>query len=236
MELNITGKTVLITGADSGIGLSVGKFMVQEGVNIIHSNKTGGELKKAERQVASMAAKNATVDCRVADISKNSEIMQLANYIEKKYGGVYIVFHSAGVRGAAGDFLKLTDEDWKETIEIDLMRAVRIARAFITQMQNNSWGRLIFVSSENAFQPYEEESPHSACKASVINLSKCLSKAYSRENILINCISPAFLEKPLTDAMMKEVADKRNSSIEEAEKWFAKNKRSHCYAASWTTR
>ncbi len=228
MDLKIKGRTALITGADSGIGLETAKVLAEAGVHIILSDKEGGEeLDNAKKQVEKYCKMGAKVAIKAADISKNEEVLELAKYIKEDFGGVNIVFHAAGARGAADDFLKLTDEDWMHTIDIDLMGAVRVARAFIPQMQENNWGRMILVASENAFQPYEKESPYNACKAAIINLSKCLSRSYSKEDILFNCISPAFVETPMTDAMMVEISEEKDISMEEAEKWFVKNKRPH---------
>lgn len=228
MDLKIKGKTALITGGDSGIGIETGKFLVREGVHVILSDKKNGkELKDAVKLVEKDCEEGATVTGIAADISKNEEVLNLADQIDKDFGGAHIIFHSAGARGSAGDFLELTDEDWMKTIEIDLMGAVRIARAFIPHMQKLKWGRMILVASENAFQPYEEESPYNACKAGIINLSKCLSRSYSKENILFNCISPAYIETPMTDAMMDDLAEEKDISVEKAVKWFVKNKRPH---------
>lgn len=228
MDLKIKGKTALITGGDSGLGIETAKFLVREGVNVVLSDKEDNEgLQNAVTQVRKDCEHGAKVVGMAADISNNDAVIKLAEDVEKEFGGAHIIYHSAGARGAADDFLKLTDDDWMKTIEIDLMGAVRVARAFIPQMQKLNWGRMILVASENAFQPYEEESPYNACKAAIINLSKCLSRSYSKENILFNCISPAYVETPMTDAMMEELAEKRNCTVEEAEDWFVKNKRPH---------
>lgn len=228
MDLRIKGKTALITGADSGMGLETAKFLVREGVNIVLSDKEAGEaLENAVEEVKKESDKGAKVVGIAADISNNDEVIRLANTIEEDFGGANIIFHAAGARGAADDFLKLTDEDWQKTIEIDLMGAVRIARAFIPHMQKLNWGRMVMVASENAFQPYAVESPYNACKAAVINLSKCLSRAYSKENILFNVISPAFIETPMTDAMMEEIAEEKGCSIEEAVEFFVEKNRPH---------
>ncbi|MGB3607137.1 MAG: SDR family oxidoreductase [Psychroserpens sp.] len=228
MELHIKGKTALVTGGDSGIGIETAKYLVREGAHVILSDKEAGkELNEAKAEVEKECQMGAKVFAMAADLANNNAVVKMAKQIEEQHGGVHIVFHSAGARGAADDFLKLTDDDWMQTIEIDLLGAVRVARAFIPQMLKNKWGRMIMVASENAFQPYEKESPYNACKAAVINLSKCLSRSYSEENILFNCISPAFVKTPMTDAMMEEVAEERNVSLDEAEKWFVKNKRPH---------
>ncbi len=228
MDLKIKGKTALITGGDSGIGMETAKFLARAGVNIVLSDrKDNKDLKNAVKQVEKECEHGAKVMGIAADISINDEVIALADSIEKEFGGAHIIFHAAGARGAAGDFLKLTDEDWMKTIDVDLMGAVRVARAFVPQMQKLKWGRMILVASENAFQPYIEESPYNACKAAIINLSKCLSRSYSKENILFNVISPAFIETPMTDAMMEDVAKERGCSVEEAVKWFVKKNRPH---------
>ncbi|TXD82457.1 SDR family oxidoreductase [Subsaximicrobium wynnwilliamsii] len=228
MDLKIKGKTALVTGGDSGLGIETAKFLARAGVNVIISDKTAGkDLDKAKAQVEKECEMGAKVMAIAADISNNDEVLALAKRIEDEFGGAHIIFHAAGARGAAGDFLELTDADWMKTIEIDLMGAVRVARAFVPQMQKLKWGRMILVASENAFQPYIEESPYNACKAAIINLAKCLSRAYSKENILINSISPAYIETPMTNAMMDELAEKRDTTVEKAVEWFVKNKRPH---------
>ncbi|WP_158977059.1 SDR family NAD(P)-dependent oxidoreductase [Cellulophaga sp. L1A9] len=226
MKFNIEGKIALITGADSGIGKSTASFLVDEGVTIILSDRDQEALDDTIKELKE-TRKDAKIFGITADITKNEEVKALAKKIEDDFGGAHIVVNAAGARGAAGDFLSLSDDDWMQTIEVDLMGAVRIARAFIPQMQALNWGRMIMISSENAYQPYEEESPYNACKAGIINLSKCLSRSYSKENILFNCVSPAYVKTPMTDAMMEDLAEERNCSIEEAVEWFVKNKRPH---------
>lgn len=225
MNLSIAGKTAVITGGDSGIGLETAKLLVAEGVNIILSDVKPDMLEKAAEEVRKHATGNSKVLTVTADLGKNESVLQLAETVLKEFNGADILVNCAGARGAAGDFLKLTDDDWYETINIDLMGAVRVCRAFIPQLQQKGWGRVVLISSENAYQPYEEESPYNACKAGIINLSKCLSRAYSKDNLLINTVSPAYIHTPMTDAMMEELTKERGTSVDEAVKWFLQNKR-----------
>jgi 3-oxoacyl-[acyl-carrier protein] reductase len=225
MDLKIKGRTAVITGGDSGMGLATAKILASEGANIILSDKTDEELKEAAEEVRQHAKDNNTVIAVTADVTKNEEVLQLAARAKEEFGGANMLVHCAGIRGAAGDFLKLTDEDWYESIDVDLMGAVRACRAFIPQMQENGWGRIVLIASENALQPYQEESPYNACKAGIINLTKCLSRAYSKAGLMINCVSPAYVATPMTDAMMEQKAEKRDTSEEEVIQWFLKNKR-----------
>lgn len=225
MDLKISGRTAVITGGDSGIGLATAKMLAAEGAHIVLSDKTGKELEAAAEEVRKQAAKEVRVIAFTADLTRNEEVLQLAEKTKQEFGGTDILVNCAGIRGAAGDFLQLSDDDWYNTIAVDLMGAVRVCRAFIPQMQAGNWGRIVLVASENALQPYEEESPYNACKAGIINLTKCLSRAYSREGLMINCVSPAYIATPMTDAMMKELADEKKKSVDEVISWFLKNKR-----------
>ncbi|WP_247237398.1 SDR family NAD(P)-dependent oxidoreductase [Telluribacter sp. SYSU D00476] len=227
MDLSIAGRTAVITGGDSGIGLATARLLASEGVNIVLTDKTQEKLDQVAEAIKAHLSHNARVLAITADLTRNDQVLQLADRVKVELGGADILINCAGARGAAGDFLSLSDDDWLGTIDIDLMGAVRVCRAFIPQMQARGWGRVVLVSSENAFQPYEEESPYNACKAAIINLAKCLSRAYSRDGLLINCVSPAYVETPMTNTMMEELAQERNTSVEEVVDWFLKNKRPH---------
>lgn len=225
MDLSIKGKTAVITGGDSGMGLATAKVLAAEGANIVLSDKKDRELQKAAEEVRKYCKDNNAVTAITADITNNEEVMELAAQAKEKFGGADMLVHCAGIRGAAGDFLSLSDKDWFESIDVDLMGAVRACRAFIPQMQEKGWGRIVLVASENALQPYQEESPYNACKAGIINLTKCLSRAYSQEGLMINCVSPAYIATPMTDEMMEQKAEKEDTSKEKVIQSFLKNKR-----------
>ncbi len=182
------------------------------------------KLKKAVDDIKNHV-EGAQIDMFAADLTNEQEVQKLSEAVEEKFGGANILVNAAGARGAAGDFLELTDDDWMKTIQVDLMAAVRLCRAFIPQMRQKKWGRIVLISSENAIQPYEEETPYNACKAALINLAKGLSKAYGKDQVLINCVSPAYIATPMTDAMMKDLSKEKGVSFDEAVQWFLKNKR-----------
>ena len=226
MDLGIKGRTALITGGDSGIGLETAKLLLAEGVKLILSDLDKKELDDAVNKLKK-EYNNAEVIGMPADLIDDKAVNKLADTIKKEHGGIDILVNAAGARGAAGEFLTLSDDDWMQTIQIDLMGAVRVARAFIPQMLDKKWGRIIMIGSENAMQPYDEESPYNACKAAIINFAKCLSRVYGKHGILTNTVSPAFIETPMTNAMMEDLAKEHDSSVDEAVDWFLKNKRPH---------
>ncbi len=216
MNLSINGKTAVVTGADSGIGFATARYLAREGVNLVMSDKTDEELKAAAEQIKSETKNENKIEFYTADLKINDEVLKLEQFCTNKFGGADILVHCAGIRGAAGDFLKLTDDDWWESIDVDLMSGVRACRAFLPHMLDKKWGRIVLIASENALQPYIEESPYNASKAGVINLTKCLSRAYSPQGVMINCVSPAYIATPMTDAMMDEKAKEDGTSKNQA--------------------
>ena len=223
MELGIKGKVALITGGDSGMGRATAKLLADEGVKIALLDKTTEQLQATVEEVNTVGEAFAVK----ADLRHLSEVEAARDQIVEHYGTVDMVVNCAGITGATGDFMEISDEDWHEAIEVDLMGAVRVCRTFIPLMQKSGWGRVVLVTSEDAIQPYTDEMPYCAAKAGLLNFTKNLSKAYAKDGVLVNSVSPAFIATPMTDAMMEQRADKLGVSFDDAIATFLKEKRPH---------
>ena len=218
MDLGIRGRTALITGASSGMGLETAKLLAAEGVKLLLSDVDEAELAEAAKGI-----EGETVTA-VADLSTTKGAEALAAEA-KALGGADILVHTAGITGAKGDPLEMTDEHWQEAWTIDFMSAVRLARAVVPQMVEGRWGRVVFVTSENAVQPYTDEAVYNAAKAALLNFTKCVSLAYADRGVLVNAVSPAFVESPMTDGMMEKRSEERGESFDEAVESFLKEER-----------
>ena len=218
MDLGIRGRTALITGASSGMGLETAKLLAAEGVELLLSDIDEGELVEAAKGI------DGETTTAVADLTTTKGAEGLAGEA-RKLGGADILVHTAGITGAKGDPLEMTDEDWEEAWTIDFMSAVRLARAIVPQMVEGEWGRVVFVTSENAVQPYVDEAVYNAAKAALLNFTKCVSLAYADKGVLVNAVSPAFVESPMTDGMMEQRAEQRGESFDETIRTFLKEER-----------
>ena len=223
MDLAFNGRLAVITGADSGIGLHTAMTLAAEGAKVLLSDLDEDALETARKRVKEHAP-DAEVFTVAADLTKPDDVTRLRDAAEAQ-GGAAVLAHLAGARGAAGDFLELTDEGWLETLDTDLMSAVRVCRAFIPGMRSRGYGRIVLTASENALQPYIEETPYNAAKAGVINLTKGLSKAYGKDGVHVNVVSPAYVKTPMTDAMMEGRAEEMGVSTEEAVESFLDEER-----------
>ncbi len=222
MDLGIKDRVAVITGGDSGMGLKTAEYLIREGVKVALSDLDGKSLQQAADSIAHLGE----VHPITADLTKPSDVAKLARAVEERFGPAHILVHAAGITGPTGDFLALTDDDWQKALDNDLMGAVRVCRAFIPGMRQAGWGRVILFGSEDAEQPYVDELPYCAAKAAILNLSKGLSKSYGKQGVLVNTVSPAFIQTPMTDAMMEKRSKKLGVSFDEAVESFLKEERS----------
>jgi NAD(P)-dependent dehydrogenase (short-subunit alcohol dehydrogenase family) len=221
MDLGIRGRTALISGGDSGIGLATAKVLQEEGVTVVLTDLDQGALDAAVQELSGEAYAFA------ADVTDPQSVGQLVEEVHGAIGDVDIIVNSAGVTGATGPFHEIDDAGWDETLEVNLMGAVRLTRAFLPGMRKNGWGRIVFIASEDAEQPYPDEIPYCAAKAGLLAVSKGMSKQYAREGILVNAVSPAFIATPMTDEMMEQRAEELGVSFDEAVASFLEEERPH---------
>ncbi|MCM6761587.1 SDR family oxidoreductase [Rathayibacter sp. ZW T2_19] len=213
MDLGITGRTALVTGADSGIGLATATLLLAEGATVVVSDR---DQEKLDAAAAGLNAPEGRLHAFAADVTSIEELAALHARVAEAVGEIDILVQSAGVTGAQGLFHEIDDEGWTSTLETDLLGPVRLVREFLPDLRSGGWGRLVLVASEDAVQPYDDELPYCAAKAGVLALAKGLSRSYALEGLLVNAVSPAFIRSPMTDAMMQKRADQRGTSTEEA--------------------
>lgn len=213
MDLGLTGKTALVTGADSGIGWQTARLLLAEGATVVLSDRRQGELDAA---VARLDAPEARAHGFAADVTSVDELRALHERVRDAVGEIDVLVQCAGVTGAQGLFHEIDDEGWVSTLETDLLGPVRLVREFLPDLRSGGWGRLVLVASEDAVQPYDDELPYCAAKAGVLSFAKGLSRSYASEGLLVNTVSPAFIATPMTDAMMTKRAEQTGTSFDEA--------------------
>lgn len=219
MDLGIKGRVALITGASGGMGLATAKLLSEEGVLLVLSDMDQQHLEKA---CAQLPGKPLLV---AADMTRQDQVDNLIKQGEATFGKVDIVVHTAGVTGAKGDPLELSDEDYLEAYNTDFFSSVRVARAAIPNMRKRGWGRFVCITSENAVQPYWEEAVYNVAKAALAAFIKNLSYKEAAHGVLCNTVAPAFIASAMTDGMMKKRAEELGVSFDEAIKSFLDEER-----------
>ncbi|WP_066522736.1 SDR family NAD(P)-dependent oxidoreductase [Curtobacterium ammoniigenes] len=213
MDLGISGRTALIFGGDSGIGWCTARVLLQEGATVILSDVDQDELDAAAQK---LEANPGRLFAMAADVTDPASLARLHADIAERVGAVDILVQSSGVTGAQGQFHEIDEDGWRTTIDIDLLGPVWITREFLPDLRAGGWGRLVYLVSEDAVQPYDDELPYCAAKAGVLSMAKGLSRSYATEGLLVNTVSPAFIHTPMTDAMMEKRAEQLGSSFDDA--------------------
>lgn len=219
MDFNLTGKTALITGGASGIGRATAQFLMDEGADVILVDLDGDKVAQAAKDLGQGAS------ALQADLSQTDQVKGLVHTVEERFTMPDIVICAAGVTGAKGHPLEMTDGDWDEAWNVDFMSVIRTLRGFVPPMEKRGWGRVVIVCSENAVQPYADEAVYNVAKAGLLNFAKALSRVTAENGVLVNTVSPAFIETPMTDGMMDKRAEAEGVSREEAVKGFLDEER-----------
>ena len=197
-------------------------MLLAEGVTVVLTDKDQSKLDEAADR---LAAAEGQLFAFAADLTDVASIAAMHDRVMDAVGDIDILVQSAGITGAQGLFHEIDDAGWMETITVDLMGPVRLVSAFLPSLRKGGWGRLVFLASEDGVQPYDDEIPYCSAKAGVLALAKGLSRSYALEGLLVNCVSPAFIHTPMTDAMMQKRAKEEDMSVDEAIKTFLDDKR-----------
>ncbi len=213
MDLGIQGRTALVFGGDSGIGWNTARILLAEGATVVVTDLDQGRLDTSADQ---LEAPHGKLFAFAADVTDAESLAALHGKVRDAVGEIDILVQSSGITGAQGMFHEIDEQGWLDTIDVDLMGPVRITREFIGDLRNGGWGRIVYLVSEDASQPYDDELPYCAAKAGVLSFAKGLSRSYASEGLLVNTVSPAFIHTPMTDAMMDKRAKEQGTSFDEA--------------------
>ena len=181
MDLGLSGRIAIVTGASRGIGLAVVHGLVAEGVRVT----AGARKSSAELDDLAAAGTVRVVEVDLAEPGGPARLVAAAG------DRIDILVNNVGAAPARpGGFGEITDEDWQTSLTLNLMAAVRTTRAALPVMVAAGTGAIVNMSSANAFLPDPAVMDYSAAKAALANFSKSLSKEVGPHGIRVNTISP----------------------------------------------
>ncbi len=221
MELNLKGRTALVTASTSGIGYAIAKQLLEEGATVIINGRSVDSVRKAVDMLNSTTQGQRALPL-VADMSKaGAEKVALATYPD-----IDILVNNVGMY-ALKDFFELGDQDWERMFDFNVWSGVRLARAYMKGMLSRGHGRVIFISSEVALTPMAAMAHYSASKAAQLSISRSLAELTKGTSVTVNSVLPgpteteslkAFIESvnpglPYVEAEQKFMAENRPSSL-----------------------
>ncbi|WFW29866.1 MAG: 3-oxoacyl-[acyl-carrier-protein] reductase [Wolbachia endosymbiont of Menacanthus eurysternus] len=203
----LEGKKFLITGASGEIGQAIVRIMHKAGaVLCISSTK-----KESLEEIAKLYKKNIyTLPCNLLDIG---EIDQLVNRASELMEGFEGLICNAGITQDSL-LLRMTDEAWRKVIDVNLNSTFKLNREACKKLiKNNSWGRIINISSVVGLTGNAGQANYAASKAGIIAMSKSIAKEVANRNITVNCVAPGFIDTKMTKVLTEEQKRKILSNI-----------------------
>ncbi len=210
----LEGKTALVTGSTSGIGLGIAKALAMQGANIVMNGFGDVEAPKAEI-VAAGKASGVRVAHHGADMSKPSEIEAMMSFAAEQFGRVDVLVNNAGIQHVANveDF---PPEKWDAIIAINLTSAFHTSRLAIPAMREANWGRIINIASAHGLVASAAKSAYVASKHGIIGLTKVTALETATTGITCNAICPGWVLTPLVQKQIDARADKGNMTVQQA--------------------
>jgi 3-hydroxybutyrate dehydrogenase len=208
----LKGKTALVTGSTSGIGLGLAKALARQGANIVLNGFGDVEGPKAEVQ-----ALGVKVAYHGADMSKPAEIEDMMKFAAAQFGRVDILVNNAGIQHVAPvhDF---PPEKWDAIIAINLSSAFHATRLALPAMRAANWGRIINVASVHGLVASAEKSAYVAAKHGLVGFTKTVARENATTGVTCNAICPGWVLTPLVQKQVDAKAAAGKISNEEATK------------------
>ncbi len=208
----LKGKTALVTGSTSGIGLGIAKALAEQGANIMMNGF--GEKDAAMAQVKAFGVE---VDYHGADMSKPAEIEAMMQATEKRFGAVDILVNNAGIQHVANveDF---PVDRWDAIIAINLSSAFHTTRLAMPGMKQRNWGRIINLASVHGLVGSAQKSAYVAAKHGIVGLTKVTALETAQTGVTCNAICPGWVLTPLVQKQVDARAEKDQVNNEEAKK------------------
>ena len=208
----LKGKTALVTGSTSGIGLGIAKALARQGANVVLNGFGDSDGPKAE-----VAALGVKVGYHGADMSKAADIEAMMQYAAKEFGRVDILVNNAGIQHVAPieDF---APERWDAIIAINLTSAFHTTRLALPAMKSANWGRIINVASVHGLVASAQKSAYVAAKHGIVGLTKVTALETATTGVTCNAICPGWVLTPLVQKQVDAKAAAMGISNEDAKK------------------
>ena len=211
--MSLQGKTAVITGSNSGIGLGVARELARAGANIVINSFTDRD---EDHALAAEIAANFSVQAKyvAADMSKGDDCRRLI--VES--GGCDILVNNAGIQHVAG-IQEFPPEKWDAIIAINLSSAFHTTAAAVTGMREKGWGRIVNIASAHGLTASPYKSAYVAAKHGIVGLTKVVALETAQQPITANAICPGYVLTPLVEKQipetMKEYGMDRETVVKE---------------------
>ena len=197
IDMRLTGKVAVVTGATEGIGKAIALVFAREGARVVMAGRDETKGKNALTEVE-QAGEAIFVK---TDVSDSSQVKGLIERAVKEYGRLDILVNNAAMC-PAGTILTTSEEKWDQVIDVNLKGVFLCCKYAIPHMQKAGGGAIVNVGSINSLMAMENEAAYDASKGGVLMLTRATALDFAKENIRVNCILPGAIETTMFRASL----------------------------------
>ena len=207
--MKFKNKIVLITGGSLGIGKSIAKKFVSEGAIVVITSKDKIKLKQTSEELGDLFFVSG-------DIRNDTDVQNVVKKTIERFGHIDILVNNAGILPTLKSLDKISENEWNETIDINLNGTFRFTKAVIPHMKK-SGGSIINISSDAGLKPFENftADAYTASKSAIILLTKSWALEFAKNNIRVNCVSAAVVDTDMTKKFWLDTKEKREITAAE---------------------
>lgn len=211
MKLGIEGRVALVTGGSKGIGQAIARALAEEGARVAISARGTEALRKAAADLEEFGVIAVPADAT----SQEAANAAVARTIDA-FGGLDILVNNVGGAGRFGGFGDLSDEDWRNAFDLNVLSLMHFVRAAESHLRRSKGGRIVNISSIVGLQPGSFNPHYAATKAATINMSKFLANHFVSDGVLVNAVCPGPVHSESWDANVRRIALARGVGFEQA--------------------
>jgi len=217
----LKGKTALVTGSTSGIGLAMARALAQQGANIVVNGfGEAAAIKAAEKELQALGVRTLY---HGADMGKPAEIEQMVRAAEQAFGRVDILVNNAGIQHVA-PVESFPVERWDAIIAINLTSAFHTTRLVVPKMKQANWGRIINVASVHGLVASAEKSAYTAAKHGIVGFTRSIALETAQTGITCNAVCPGWVLTPLVQKQVDARAERDKLDQEAAKRSLLEEK------------
>ncbi len=197
----LSGKKAIITGASQGLGFEIARKFVSAGAEVMLCSRDKNALKKAQEELQKSAEIGQRVIAESADVSIESEVLEVVRKTLDVFGSCQILVNNAGVYGPKGDLESVNWAEWIKTLEINLYGSVFMSKSLVTHFKAQGYGKILQLSGGGATSPLPCLSAYAVSKAAIVRFAETLAEELRGTGVDVNCIAPG----PLNTRMLDEI-------------------------------
>jgi NAD(P)-dependent dehydrogenase (short-subunit alcohol dehydrogenase family) len=184
MDLQLTGKTALVTGSTAGIGFAVASLLAREGASVVVN---GRSQQRVEEAVGRIRAQTNSV--KVTGVAADLGTKEGVGLLSRELPAVDVLVNNLGIFEPK-PFADISDEDWLRFFEVNVLSGVRLSRCYLPPMLQKNWGRIVFISSESAINVPVEMAHYGLTKTAQLALSRVLAELTAGSGVTVNAVLP----------------------------------------------